>query len=145
MSRSGVAGRPWASLPTSLPPPAPWPRASRRVGEVRRRRHSRAAERGANGGLVEAALAQKGGAWPVLGEHGEQQSGVDARIAEVADGQLAVAEPHRDRAALAQSALEVEALGWVDQMAQRLVAQAGGVEAAQPSRLGIGGQRQQQV
>src|SRR5690242_17540256 len=122
MSRSVVAGRPWASLPTYLRPPAPSMRPSRTVGELRRRRWSRAAERGAHDRLVETVLAQEVGAPSLLAEDRVQQARVDARMAEVADRQLAVAQPHGDRAALAQRALEVEALGRVDQVAQGLVA-----------------------
>ena len=60
-------------------------------------------------------------------------------------GKLAVAEPHRDGAAVAQRPLEIEALGRVDEVAQRLVAQARGVEAADLDGLGIGGEREQEM
>ena len=106
-----------------------------------------AAERTADGRLVDAVLAQELCTAPVLPQDSEQQPRVDTGMAEVADREVAVAQPHRDRAAVAQRALEVEALRRVDEVAQRLVAQARGVEAARappprdPRRAPAGGGR----
>jgi hypothetical protein len=69
----------------------------------------------------------------------------DAPMAEVADGHVAVAEPHRDGAAFAHRPVDIEALLRVEQGAQRLVAQASRIQAAELSGGGFGGEREQEV
>ena len=78
------------------------PRASRRVGELRRRRPSWAAERTTNGGLVETVLAQerrrcvrRGRAWPAAGGR-RRADGRGRRSA--ARGRRATPGPGRRRA-----------------------------------------------
>jgi hypothetical protein len=96
------------------------------VGELRRRRGSWPAERAADGGLVEAVLAQQRRTTTLLPQDSQQQACIHTGMAEVADRQLAVAEPDRHGATLAQGALEIEAHGRVDELAQGLVAAAPG-------------------
>ena len=105
-----------------------------------------AAERAANGGLVETVLAQELRAAAVLGRAWRAAGGASTRGwprspigSSRSPSHTGTAPPSRTRA------LEVEALGRVDEVAQRLVAQARRVEAAELHGLGIGGEREQQV
>jgi hypothetical protein len=108
------------------------------VGEVRRRHPSRAVERTANGSLVETVLAQERPAGALEAEHREQDAGIDPRMAEVADRQLTVSQPHGDGAAVAHGTVDVDAPWRVDQAPQRLVAQARRVQAGELHGLAIG-------